>query len=118
MFFIILFLLLLTWLGYREGVTGEILHNNIFVYEGQLLNIRDLVIFTLTLSLALSIKKTFREIAVSLVIFWSLMTVGLPEIASASGAFGFAGLSIISQRPKNKISYMKKVDGRYVENFI
>jgi hypothetical protein len=118
MFFIILFLLLITWLGYQEGVAGDIFQINLVNFGEHMINVRNFIIFFLTLSLALTLKKTFRGIATSFVILWTLSTIGLSEIASISSAIGFAGFSIISQRPKNRISYLKNHEGKYIENFI
>jgi len=118
MFYVILFLLTLVWVAFQDTLPGDILHTVVLTIEGKVFNLRELFIFLLIFSMAFTFPKVFREIAVTLVVVWTLAMFEIPETISLSGGIGLMGFSIFAQKPKQKFHYVKKVNGKFIEGFI
>lgn len=118
MFYIILFLLTFLWSGYQEALPNDVLHYDFLTFFGNTYSVRESLIFLLLLSMALTFPKVFREIALALILVWTLPLYNFSQFASLSSAIGFGGFTIFIQKPKQKIFYVKKKDGLFIEGYI
>jgi hypothetical protein len=95
MFVLFLFLIIVLWiLGYSPlAFNGSKIIDLGFIAFTQ----RNILIVLVTLFLAISIKKPFRNIALGLYIIWLLPYIGIPLSAGLPGGGALVGGALISQ---------------------
>lgn len=67
------------------------------------LGFRELTLFAITLLLSFSLAKPFRQIAVILVILWTLPYLGIPLSFGATGAFAVSSVAAFNKISDSKV---------------